>query len=88
MQRQLILSILLSLAYWIPSSIVLYDIFTDDGIVFSNWIDTFLFPGYLLGFALGFGGGNLAAIIGQVITIAIISTIIFGLLSMKKGTKR
>lgn len=88
MTRRLTISILLSFIYWFPATIVLHDIITDDGIVFSNWIDTFLMPGYILGLILGLVGGNFAAIIGQVITLAIISAIIFGLLSRYKRDKK
>ncbi|WP_107039702.1 hypothetical protein [Brumimicrobium mesophilum] len=85
MLKRIALSILLALIYWVPSTLVLFDIITDAGILFSDWMITFLRPGYILGFALGFGGGNWAAMIGQIITLITLSAIIFFIINHKKS---
>jgi hypothetical protein len=51
--------------YFILSNIALYDIVMNTKIEFPYWSDMILFPGYLFGFMLGFGGGALWAFIGQ-----------------------
>ena len=69
-------SIIVALTYWVPSSIALLDIINDDGMLFPTWMDEILFPGYFLGFALGFGGGNIWAFVGQMISLAVIVTVL------------
>jgi hypothetical protein len=63
---------------------LLKNIITNEGILISECVDNILFPGYFLGFS----GGNIAAVIGQSITLAILSTIIFGLISVFSREKR
>jgi hypothetical protein len=75
-----VLAVIILLLYWIPASMLLYDIIKDDGVLFPYWIEKLLLPGYFLGFVLGFGGGNLAAFIGQIITLIILFFIFRGLI--------
>ena len=70
--RDFKISLIIALVYWIPSSIALLDIIQGYGIIFPKWIDIILMPGYILGFALCYGGGNLWAIVGQFIELIII----------------
>jgi hypothetical protein len=61
--------LLIALIYWIPSSIALVDMIKGYGMLFPSWINSILFPGYFLGFALGYAGGNFWALVGQLITL-------------------
>ena len=79
MNKRVILAIVVTLSYWTPASIVLYNIIEGDGMLFPIWIDTLLLPSYFLGFVLGFSSGNIAAIIGQIITLILLFLIINGL---------
>jgi hypothetical protein len=67
--RNFTISLIIALTYWIPSSIALVDTIKGSGTIFPFWIDLILMPGYILGFALGYGGGNFWAIIGQLISL-------------------
>lgn len=62
--------------YWLLSCLLLIDVINGQGDVFPFWLDIVLLPGYFLGFALGFFGGNFWALIGQLITLAFLLLII------------
>ena len=67
--------LILALVYWIPSSFALLDIIYSDGLLFPAYVDDFLMPGYILGFALGFGAGGFWAFIGQLIALVVLIAI-------------
>ena len=52
--------------------IVLLDIIRGSLMIFPEWIETILMPGYLLGFALGYVGGVVWAMVGQSVELIII----------------
>jgi hypothetical protein len=70
--RPNLLAFLITLVYWIPSTILLFSIVEGSGSIFPSWLDLVLAPGYILGFALGFGGGNFFALLGQLISLILI----------------
>ncbi|PIE87457.1 MAG: hypothetical protein CSA03_00175 [Bacteroidetes bacterium] len=70
--RPNLLALIVTLTYWIPSTIVLFSIIEGSGSKFPVWLDLILTPGYILGFFLGFGGGKAYAILGQIITFVVI----------------
>lgn len=70
--------------YWTLSSLVLIDIILNDGLLFPSWLDDFLMPGYMIGFGLGYGGGNSMAFIGQIISLGLIGIIFIGLFEFLK----
>jgi len=69
--RNFIISLIIALTYWIPSSLVVLNTFKGF-MILPFWVDLILMPGYIIGFALGYGGGSLWAIIGQLITLIIL----------------
>ena len=69
--RNFTISLIIALTYWIPSSLALLNIIKEF-MILPFWVDLILMPGYIIGFALGYGGGNLWAIIGQLITLIIL----------------
>ena len=67
-----LLALLITIVYWIPSTVLLYSIIegtTDD---FPSWLYLLFTPGYILGFALGFGGGNSMDLLGQLASLVLI----------------
>ena len=86
-------SILITLCYWIPSCILMYDIIKGSGEFAFSLFGLIFFPGYFLGFLLGFGGGDLWVVIGQIISLGISYLFFSGLVIMiskrrdKKNTK-
>jgi hypothetical protein len=75
-RRDFTISLIIAFAYWIPSSIVLPDIIRGSGMIFPEWLETILMPGYLPGFALGYVGGGLWAMVGQSVELIIIFLIV------------
>ena len=71
--KRIKLGFYLALIYWIPATLVLLGVLYGNGTVFSSAIDIFLMPGYFIGFGLAFGGGNILGIIGQLITLLILT---------------
>ena len=71
MSKRFLLFISIVLIYWILSCIALYDIVNSTGVPLPYWLDIFLFPGYILGLILGYGGGSIWVITGQLITLII-----------------
>ncbi|MEI8204935.1 MAG: hypothetical protein WCG08_08795 [Paludibacter sp.] len=67
-----IITLIIALVYWIPSTIALLDTINGSGMIFPGWLDFILMPGYILGFALCYGGGAIGAIIGQFIELIIV----------------
>lgn len=63
--------------YWFFSTIALLDIIHGSGNIFPFGLSMILFPGYFLGFALGYGGGEGYAILGQLIVLLVIVIIYF-----------
>jgi hypothetical protein len=61
----------LALIYWIPATLALFNIMYGGSPLFSAEIDELLMPGYFIGFALGFAGGNSWGIAGQAISLFI-----------------
>ena len=70
--RDITIVLYIALIYWIPSSITLLDTIRGSGMIFPDWIETILMPGNILGFALGYGGGGVLAIVGQLVELIII----------------
>ncbi|MEI7597668.1 MAG: hypothetical protein WCK02_18115 [Bacteroidota bacterium] len=70
--------IIIPAIYWIFSCFALIDIIKGEGDLFPNWVNNSLFPGYFLGFILGYAGGDFWAFIGQIISLSILLLISFG----------
>lgn len=66
------ITLIIALVYWTPSTIALHDTINGSGMIFLGWLDSILMPGYIIGFALCYGGGTIGAIIGQFIELIII----------------
>lgn len=71
-----LLALIITLTYWMPSTFVLFSIVEGSGSKLPYWLDIILAPGYILGFFLGFGGGNTYAFLGQLISFIIIFFIV------------
>lgn len=82
--RNLFVPLALTVIYWSLSSLVLIDIIVDDGLLFPDWMDEFLMPGYMIGFGLGYSGGNSLAFIGQIISLVLIGIISIGIFELLK----
>jgi hypothetical protein len=69
--RMNLISIFVTLLYVGSATVQLFSVITgkDESIPFMN---EFLMPGYLFGFALGFAGGTVLAIFGQIITFFVV----------------
>ena len=80
----------LALIYWTPATLVLLNIMYGAGPTFSLEIDMFLMPGYFIGFALGFAGGKGLGILGQIISLLILTLIMLVITSLfpKKETNK
>lgn len=71
-KKNFIIPLLLASVYWIPASVSLVGIINGTVNIFPQWLDATLFPGYFLGFILGFFGGNFLAFVGQLITLFVL----------------
>lgn len=78
------------MCYWLPSCYTIYDIVTDSGEFAFSILGLIFLPGYILGFLLGFGGGNVWVIIGQLITLILLYLLVKGIVNMilKRNTKK
>lgn len=60
------------LIYWTLSSVALLDIINSDGLMFPSWLFNILYPGYFLGLILAYVGSSFFALLGQIITLAVV----------------
>ncbi len=67
-----LLALIITLVYWIPSSIVIFSIVDNGGSIFPSWIDVLLLPGYAISYFLSFFGGKPFVLLGQLISFIII----------------
>lgn len=67
-----LLALIITLVYWIPSSIVIFSIVENRGSVFPSWLEALLLPGYAISYFLSFFGGKPFVILGQLISFTII----------------
>ncbi|MFN8283740.1 MAG: hypothetical protein U0U67_11025 [Chitinophagales bacterium] len=68
---------IVALVYWFFSCGSLYTIMHGHGESLPFGLDILFFPGCILGFAFGYGGGNVFAILGQLITLLFILIVYF-----------
>jgi hypothetical protein len=80
------ISLILALLYWIPFCTALTNIIQGSGHLFPLWLDSLLFPGYFLSFAMGYGGGTFWALIGQLLTLLILLIIVNGVFQLFRRT--
>ena len=76
------ISLLVTFIYWLPSCYAMYNIVTGTGEFAMSTIGLILLPGYFLGFLLGYGGGNVWVIIGQLISLILLYLLVKGILGM------
>jgi hypothetical protein len=74
-QKAKIISLVVAILYIGTGTIKLLNIIESDGMIFhrlGEGFDNFLMPGYLLGFALAYGGGIFWAMAGQAVMFLIV----------------
>ena len=76
------ISLLITLCYWLPSCYTIYDIVTGSGEFAFSTLGLIFLPGYFLGFLLGYGGGNVWVVIGQLITLILLYLLVKGIVDM------
>jgi hypothetical protein len=78
------IAFLISLLYVGIGTIKLLSIVCSDGMVFDNLGEKFekiIIPSYFLGFAFGYGGGVIFAVVGQLILFGSYFVIVYGSVS-------
>jgi hypothetical protein len=88
MKNKFVQSLIIALIYWLPATLILFDIMTGDGMLFPGWVDDIFMPGFIIGFLLAFGGGEFAGFLGQLISLAIILAMVYGLVTIVSEARK
>jgi len=77
-QQAKVVSLIVAALYIGTGTIQLLNLIGGNGIFpLGGGVDTFLLPGYFLGFALGYGGGKFLAMAGQAVMFLIVYGVTF-----------